>query len=126
MTPSRRRFLESSAVAAVALGAGALSIVPAAAQGAFDLAEMMKPGPLPEMTLGKPDAAVTVIEYSSMTCGHCAGAVTTELKGLDGVSDVDVDLVAGGTSTVTVTSEAPLDEAKVAEALDEAGDYKLA
>ena len=61
-----------------------------------------------------------------MTCGHCAGAVTTELKGLDGVSDVDVDLVAGGTSTVTVTSEAPLDEAKVAEALDEAGDYKLA
>lgn len=63
---------------------------------------------------------------TGMTCGHCAGAVTSELKALDGVSEVDVDLVAGGTSTVTVTSQAPLDEATVAEALDEAGDYKLA
>lgn len=63
---------------------------------------------------------------TGMTCGHCAHAVTTELQALDGVNDVDVDLVEGGTSTVTVTSEAPLEEAKVAEALDEAGDYKLA
>ena len=71
---------------------------------------------------------MTTQTYSvtGMTCGHCAGAVTSELKALDGVSDVNVDLVAGGTSSVTVTSEAPLDEAKVAEALDEAGDYKLA
>jgi copper chaperone len=63
---------------------------------------------------------------AGMTCGHCAHAVTTELKELDGVSDVDVDLVAGGTSTVTVTSSGPLDEAQVAAALDEAGDYQLA
>ncbi|HEX6248150.1 MAG TPA: heavy-metal-associated domain-containing protein [Nocardioidaceae bacterium] len=71
---------------------------------------------------------MTTQTYSvtGMTCGHCAHAVTTELQALDGVSDVDVDLVAGGTSTVTVTSQTPLDEAKVAEALDEAGDYKLA
>ena len=71
---------------------------------------------------------MTTQTYSvtGMTCGHCAGAVTSELKALDGVSDVNVDLVAGGTSTVTVTSEAPLDEVKVAEALDEAGDYQLA
>lgn len=63
---------------------------------------------------------------TGMTCGHCAGAVTSELKALDGVNDVDVDLVAGGTSTVTVTSEAPIEEAKVVGALEEAGDYKLA
>lgn len=63
---------------------------------------------------------------TGMTCGHCAHAVTTELQALDGVDDVNVDLVEGGTSTVTVTSQAPLEEAKVAEALDEAGDYKLA
>jgi copper chaperone CopZ len=62
---------------------------------------------------------------TGMTCGHCAGAVTSELKSVAGVNDVDVDLVAGGASTVTVTSEAPLDEATVAAALDEAGDYKL-
>lgn len=63
---------------------------------------------------------------TGMTCGHCAGAVTSELKGLDAVTDVRVELVAGGTSTVTVTSTRPLDEAQVAAALDEAGDYQLA
>jgi copper chaperone CopZ len=63
---------------------------------------------------------------TGMTCGHCAGAVTSELEAVEGVTDVAVDLVAGGTSTVTVTSEAPLDETTVATALDEAGDYRLA
>jgi copper chaperone len=63
---------------------------------------------------------------TGMTCGHCAHAVTSELKELDGVSEVAVDLVAGGTSTVTVTSSQPLDEAQVTAALDEAGDYQLA
>ncbi len=63
---------------------------------------------------------------SGMTCGHCAAAVTSELKALDGVTDVNVELVAGGTSTVTVTSSEPLDTAHVVAALDEAGDYQLA
>ena len=63
---------------------------------------------------------------TGMTCGHCASAVTSELKALSGVTDVQVDLVAGGTSTVTVTSQAPLEEPQVAAALDEAGDYQLA
>ena len=62
---------------------------------------------------------------SGMTCGHCAGAVSSELKALDAVTDVRVELVAGGTSTVTVTSTEPLDEARVAAALHEAGDYRL-
>ena len=35
-----------------------------------------------------------------------------------------IDLVAGGTSPVTVTSEQPLDDAAVAAAVDEAG-YEL-
>lgn len=63
---------------------------------------------------------------TGMTCGHCEHAVSSELKALDGVTDVVVDLVAGGTSTVTVTSQEPLDESRVAAALDEAGDYRLA
>lgn len=29
-------------------------------------------GPLPEMAVGADDAPVTVYEYASMTCGHCA------------------------------------------------------
>lgn len=63
---------------------------------------------------------------TGMTCGHCVSAVSDELKELDGVTDVDVDLEAGGASSVTVTSGAPLDETDVAAALDEAGDYQLA
>ena len=63
---------------------------------------------------------------TGMTCGHCEHAVTSELKGLEGVTAVSVDLVAGGTSSVTVTGTAPLTDAQVAAALDEAGDYQLA
>lgn len=72
------------------------------------------------------DMTTQSFAVTGMTCGHCASAVTSELRTLDGVTDVDVDLVAGGTSTVTVTSQAPLDQSRVAAALDEAGDYQLA
>ena len=34
--------------------------------------ELMKPGPLSDLVLGKADAPITVVEYASMTCGHCA------------------------------------------------------
>ena len=61
-----------------------------------------------------------------MTCEHCVQAVTGELKRLDGVTDVAVDLVPGGRSAVMVTTEEPLAEHAVATALDEAGDYRLA
>ena len=35
-------------------------------------ADLMKPGPLPDLAIGKPDAPVTIVEYASMTCPHCA------------------------------------------------------
>lgn len=60
-----------------------------------------------------------------MTCGHCVHAVTEEVRRLPGVDDVAVDLVPGGTSTITVTSSAPLDDDSVRGAVDEAG-YELA
>jgi copper chaperone CopZ len=63
---------------------------------------------------------------TGMTCGHCVSAVTSEIREIDGVSEVSVDLVAGGTSAVTIASDAPVSEADVAAALDEAGDYRLA
>lgn len=63
----------------------------------------------------------TTYRVTGMTCGHCVAAVTEELTALDGVSAVQIDLVAGGTSDVTVESEAPLDDKTVAEAVDEAG-----
>ena len=70
--------------------------------------------------------ATTTYPVTGMTCGHCVHAVTGELTNLDGVTDVSVDLVPGGKSAVTVTSEAPLPEHAVVAALDEAGDYQLA
>jgi copper chaperone len=67
----------------------------------------------------------TTYSVQGMTCGHCASAVSEEISALEGVRSVDVDLVAGGTSTVRVASDAPLADDAVAAALDEAGDYTL-
>ncbi len=65
-------------------------------------------------------------QVTGMTCEHCTRAVSEELTALDGVTGVSVDLVPGGTSAVTVSSQAPVAEQAVAAALDEAGDYRLA
>jgi copper chaperone len=61
-----------------------------------------------------------------MTCEHCANAVTTEVSALGGVSAVQVQLVPNGVSLVTVAAAAPLPDAEVSAALDEAGGYQLA
>ncbi|GAA2027040.1 heavy-metal-associated domain-containing protein [Terrabacter terrae] len=63
---------------------------------------------------------------TGLTCGHCVGAVTSEISQIPGVSDVNVDLVAGGTSTVRVTADQQLTTEQVSAALDEAGNYQLA
>ena len=42
---------------------------------------------------------------TGMTCGHCVSAVSSEIREIPGVTDVSVELVAGGTSMVNVTSE---------------------
>lgn len=62
-------------------------------------------------------------EYTvkGMTCGHCAHAVTTELKKIDGVGEVKVDVTSG---KVSVDAATALDIAAVAAAIDEAG-YEL-
>lgn len=63
---------------------------------------------------------------TGLTCGHCVGAVTEEIKALDGVTDVQVELVKGGASTITVTAAQPVTAEQIAAALDEAGNYQLA
>lgn len=66
----------------------------------------------------------TTYGVTGMTCQHCVNAVTEGLAGLTGVSKVDIFLVAGGASTVQVTSEAELDRGEVQAAVEEAG-YEL-
>jgi len=55
---------------------------------------------------------------SGMTCQHCVNSVSSEIGKLSGVRDVRVDLSMG---SVTVDSDAALDGAAVAAAVDEAG-----
>jgi protein-disulfide isomerase len=65
----------------MAVVAGALSLAvfsPALAQrqdgpAEIPVADLMKPpGGLPEISLGPADAKVTIVEYASLSCGHCA------------------------------------------------------
>jgi len=60
----------------------------------------------------------TTYRVTGMTCDHCVRAVTTELVLLPEVRSVDIDLAEGA---VTVTSDGPLDQEEVREAIDEAG-----
>ena len=62
---------------------------------------------------------------TGLTCGHCVGAITSELSVLAGVTDVQIDLVVEGTSTLRVTADKALTDDEVAVALDEAGEYQL-
>ena len=61
----RRLFLVAGMAGALALGS------PALAQD-VNVDELLKPGQLGEKSLGPADAKVTVVEYASMSCPHCA------------------------------------------------------
>ena len=70
---SRRHMMKTSA--SVAAGVGllpALSMPSFAQSNKVNVDALMELGPLPEKALGAEDAPVTVVEYASMTCPHCA------------------------------------------------------
>src|SRR6478752_4130741 len=72
---NRREFCRNAAVvalAAAALGTTALTPLGRALADPIPELELMKPDALPDMTIGDAKAPVTVIEYASMTCPHCA------------------------------------------------------
>ncbi len=74
---NRRTFVGGLlAGTALVVGTGLFGVLPALAQEGRELSDrekdLMEPGPLAEMALGDPNAPVTVIEYASLTCGHCA------------------------------------------------------
>jgi protein-disulfide isomerase len=74
---TRRQFTAALALtgAAAAIGLSPLRLISeASAQTAADVS---KPVSLPDMALGPKDAAVTVVEFASMTCGHCANFTET-------------------------------------------------
>jgi protein-disulfide isomerase len=57
------------------VGVGATALLaglPAWAQGAAPAGDLATAGPLGEIAVGPEDAKVTIIEYASLTCSHCA------------------------------------------------------
>ena len=72
MIITRRAFTAALSLTGLGLLAGfsPLRLISGAlAQGAADVA---KPQSLPDMALGPATSPVTITEYASMTCGHCA------------------------------------------------------
>lgn len=71
---SRRAVL--SAAGSIAIGCSLLSssLLAQRAKGPTEVPveELMKPGDLADIALGPADAKVVIVEYASMTCGHCA------------------------------------------------------
>ncbi|MGH6663399.1 MAG: DsbA family protein [Pseudolabrys sp.] len=76
MQITRREFCLSTATLALvtaALGASALPPFDNAALAeSVSTGELMKPEALPDLALGDAKAPVTIVEYASMTCPHCA------------------------------------------------------
>ncbi len=66
---SRRRLM-------IAAGAILLAVAPVHAEkagsGKVSVDELMAPNALPDIVEGDPKAPVTIVEYASMTCSHCA------------------------------------------------------
>ena len=52
----------------------------------------------------------------NISCGHCTSAIESELKDLDGVTDVSSDILA---KTVTVQWQSPMTREKIISTLDE-------
>jgi protein-disulfide isomerase len=73
---TRRQFVMSTS-AAFALGTlgsfGAFEVFDGRAEAeTFSVLELEAKGPLDDIPMGSPTAPVTIIEYASMTCPHCA------------------------------------------------------
>ncbi|GAA5540212.1 DsbA family protein [Ochrobactrum soli] len=74
---NRRHVISLAGSAAAGLAFAGASATGALAQdrapeGTVDAAKIAEPGKLKDMVYGKADAPVTIIEYASLTCPHCA------------------------------------------------------
>jgi protein-disulfide isomerase len=79
LTLTRRHTLTATATFVLAGAAGIMlpQIMRPAKADEIDKAELAKAGPDGDVVLGSDKAPVTVIEYASMTCPHCAHFSTT-------------------------------------------------
>ena len=62
--------------------------------------------------------STTTYTVTGMSCGHCENAVREEVSGIAGVTGIEVN---ADTGRLVVTSEQPVDDQAVIDAVDEAG-----
>ncbi|MGB3272406.1 MAG: thioredoxin domain-containing protein, partial [Xanthobacteraceae bacterium] len=72
MPITRRTFNATLAFAGLATAAGLAPLRLIGEALAQTAAEIARPSSLGDMALGDPKATVTIVEYASMTCPHCA------------------------------------------------------
>src|SRR5262245_42775877 len=84
--PTRRNLLIGGAAVVVVAAAGAgyyfWSQPGPISAPSIDTSSIDAPGPLPDLALGPANAPVTIIEYASMTCPHCANFAETTFPDL--------------------------------------------
>jgi protein-disulfide isomerase len=79
----RNLFIIAAAVAATVAAGGLfyyygwgdgteISAAPTRDTANAPIEELMAKGPLPDIVVGQKDAPITIVEYASMTCPHCA------------------------------------------------------
>ena len=76
MQITRRQFCQSTAAVVLATTILSIPALPpfsgTARAESVPTDELMKPDTLPDMMMGNEKAPVTIVEYASMTCPHCA------------------------------------------------------
>ncbi|NUS69114.1 MAG: DsbA family protein [Ensifer adhaerens] len=71
-TPATTEAKPSAATEVAQTTAAPVKVELPSSEGSVDVAKLMEPGALPEMAIGDANAPVTIVEYMSMTCPHCA------------------------------------------------------
>lgn len=61
---------------------------------------------------------MATIKIKGMSCGHCVGAVTGALSGLEGIDNVNVDLIK---AEATYDESTPVPIEKIKEAISAIG-----
>jgi copper chaperone len=61
---------------------------------------------------------MATVKIKGMSCGHCVNAVTSALNGMDGIDNVNVDLIKG---EATYDEVAPVPIEKIKEAISAIG-----
>ncbi|WP_457935711.1 DsbA family protein [Mesorhizobium sp. 10J20-29] len=79
---SDKAMAETPEAPAEPAAAAAPAVEAPKSQGSVNMAKLLEEGALPDQVLGNADAPVTIVEYASMTCPHCAHFHETTLPEL--------------------------------------------